>query len=321
MKSRDETKLPHRTAYIRYADDWIVMGTGSRKRAEIKKEEIKQFLKNELKLKLSEEKTKITDLRKENIKFLGFEAFYIKGKKRIKGTYGRRRRTTGQRITIGIDMRKVLERLKNKGFLNADGTGKAKNPWTVKSDYEIIENFNWLTQGIIGYYAQGVKRNRGIDRIRLILDVSCKKTIAKKHKISSLQVMKKYGDPLIATIHKDQNKKVMVQMGREESKKYYEKLREQKRGTETEPIMKSYVNWRTALKLKGHCVICGSEENVEMHHLKKIRDIKPEGFKKVMISLNRKQVSVCRACHKSIHRGEYDGKKLAEFHDPKLAAI
>jgi hypothetical protein len=36
------------------------------------------------------------------------------------------------------------------------GWGRARNPWTVKGDYEIVENCNWLIREIIGYYA-GIK--------------------------------------------------------------------------------------------------------------------------------------------------------------------
>jgi len=45
----------------RYADDWVAVWNGSRDRAEIKAE-IKAFLANVLKLKLSEEKTLITHI-------------------------------------------------------------------------------------------------------------------------------------------------------------------------------------------------------------------------------------------------------------------
>jgi len=45
-----------------YADDWVAVWNGSRDRAEEIKAEIKAFLANVLKLKLSEEKTLITHI-------------------------------------------------------------------------------------------------------------------------------------------------------------------------------------------------------------------------------------------------------------------
>jgi RNA-directed DNA polymerase len=56
---------------VRYADDFVVLCNGTRGQAEELKQELKIFLKEELCLTLSEEKTKITHLNK-GCKFLGF---------------------------------------------------------------------------------------------------------------------------------------------------------------------------------------------------------------------------------------------------------
>ena len=57
--------------YHRYADDWVALWNGSRERAEEIKEEIKIFLADELKLRLSEEKTLITHID-DGFDFLGY---------------------------------------------------------------------------------------------------------------------------------------------------------------------------------------------------------------------------------------------------------
>jgi len=57
--------------YHRYADDWVALWNGSRARAEEIKEEIKIFLADELKLRLSEEKTLITHID-DGFDFLGY---------------------------------------------------------------------------------------------------------------------------------------------------------------------------------------------------------------------------------------------------------
>ncbi len=62
----------------RYADDWVAAWNGSRDRAEQIKAEIKAFLANELKLRLSEEKTLITHID-DGFEFLGY---HIQGDKR-----------------------------------------------------------------------------------------------------------------------------------------------------------------------------------------------------------------------------------------------
>ncbi|MCU5668782.1 reverse transcriptase domain-containing protein [Bacillus cereus] len=59
--------------YVRYADDWLIGLSGSKQDAEEVKEKIKGFLKTELNLKLSPEKTLITHAREEKARFLGYD--------------------------------------------------------------------------------------------------------------------------------------------------------------------------------------------------------------------------------------------------------
>lgn len=58
--------------YVRYADDWVIL-TDSKESAEKLKYKAQEYLKNTLKLELSQEKTLITNTRKKPIKFLGVE--------------------------------------------------------------------------------------------------------------------------------------------------------------------------------------------------------------------------------------------------------
>lgn len=58
--------------YIRYADDWVIL-TDSRESAERLKYKAKRYLKDSLKLELSDEKTLITNVTSHPIKFLGVE--------------------------------------------------------------------------------------------------------------------------------------------------------------------------------------------------------------------------------------------------------
>lgn len=58
--------------YVRYADDWVIL-TDNQEDAEKLKYKAKRYLKETLKLELSEEKTLITNVRIKPIKFLGVE--------------------------------------------------------------------------------------------------------------------------------------------------------------------------------------------------------------------------------------------------------
>lgn len=67
--------------FTRYADDWCVFITRCRKKDVVTlKEEISRFLKHEINLQLSVEKTKVTHVR-DGFDFLGFNLSYGKGQK------------------------------------------------------------------------------------------------------------------------------------------------------------------------------------------------------------------------------------------------
>lgn len=64
--------------------------------------------------------------------------------------------------------------------------------------------------------------------------------------------------------------------------------------------------------LAEKCELCGSKMNVEVHHIRKLADLREKGrnekprWVKKMIQRRRKTLIVCANCHENIHRG--DGK-------------
>jgi hypothetical protein len=84
---------------------------------------------------------------------------------------------------------------------------------------------------------------------------------------------------------------------------------------------------RTSYKFTKYCCICGtspSKKNpIEAHHVNAITKSGTEitGFTEIMKTLNKKQITICKHCHQSIHKGNYNGIKLSEFYDPILAEI
>src|SRR5205085_12674798 len=62
-----------RLRYLRYADDFLLGFVGPRSEAEEIKRQLGEFLRNQLKLELSEAKTLITHGRTQAARFLGYE--------------------------------------------------------------------------------------------------------------------------------------------------------------------------------------------------------------------------------------------------------
>ena len=73
---------------VRYADDFVVLVDGTREQAEAEKLALAQFLKTELRMELSMEKTSITDV-KEGFDFLGYRV--VQAKARRPDRHGRKR--------------------------------------------------------------------------------------------------------------------------------------------------------------------------------------------------------------------------------------
>ena len=122
---------------VRYADDFVVI-TDSREHAESWRNRIQSFLRTEMKLTLSPEKTLITDVRKKHIHFLGYEYKVVKGK----GARGYITRTRPDR-----------DRLQRK----VDATAQEiKDIPHNKSKEEVINEINRLNskiRGIVNYYS------------------------------------------------------------------------------------------------------------------------------------------------------------------------
>jgi RNA-directed DNA polymerase len=85
-KTKERRRQEHKgnCALIRYADDWLLLTNGSKSEAYRLRDEIQQFLKQELKLELSVEKSRVTHVN-NGFDFLGFHSRrYVKGNDRPK---------------------------------------------------------------------------------------------------------------------------------------------------------------------------------------------------------------------------------------------
>src|ERR1700761_4397656 len=71
MDSKDPNY--RRLRYVRYADDFLLGFAGPKREAEEIKERLRLFLRDELKLSLSPEKTLITHARTQKARFLGYD--------------------------------------------------------------------------------------------------------------------------------------------------------------------------------------------------------------------------------------------------------
>nr|WP_198508108.1 group II intron reverse transcriptase/maturase [Bacillus sp. FJAT-42315] len=130
-------RLKLKTAYlVRYADDWVVL-TNTKENAEKLVYRYEKYLREELKLQLSLEKTKITDIRTTPISFLGYKYKLVRGNAE-KG-YITRSKPNEEKLA-----KKVAQLLKDIKLLK-----KCKDIETLISDINII---NSKVRGLVNYY-------------------------------------------------------------------------------------------------------------------------------------------------------------------------
>lgn len=318
------------------------------------KEKISKFLWDNLELELSPEKTKVTNVKEEKVNFLGFSMTLGNKYRILKLGSGKIQRTTGRKLTIGIDTDRLNSRFEQKKFVKNNKPHR-KAAWNTLSDYEIVMRYNSIMRGLVNYYGEWIRDFSQINKYIYFLYYSCLHTICNKHKQSLKKTFIKYGTNEMRTIidikgnrtlkkirvihakRQDKNKEgdiierkgaLLDYQGCKKFKNDVSLKRLKKKGeiiTERDQdFMHVRINWKTVYKLNRYCVICGSEKDVQMHHIRHVRKVGSNaeiGFKRVIDLLNRKQIMVCRCCHWRIHKGKYDGMSLNDFYDPDLATL
>jgi len=324
LDPKDENFI--RIKYVRYADDWLLGIIGSRQIAEEIKEKIGAFLREELKLTLSPEKTKITHAKTEQAEFLGTLISIGRGgcttstQKVTLSTNasGRhfKRRSTGWEVIIKSPIDRLIQRLAEKGFCDTKGNPIARGAYVGLDADQIIRRYSDINRGLQNYY-RPCDNFSALRRVQYVLKYSLAKTLAEKFRKSVAQTFRK-GE--LVTEYR-------APTGEVKQVKFYNNRHWHidREAFNTRPDVDQIpleMRLRTRSKLENPCVICGETEDVEMHHVRHLRRMDErtpkEGFIKIMITLNRKQLPLCEECHNKVHRGEYDGIKLTDLkYDPR----
>jgi len=81
---------------------------------------------------------------------------------------------------------------------------------------------------------------------------------------------------------------------------------------------KSAHNELIARLLADECELCGSRQNIEVHHIRKLADLKVKGQREkpqwvqTMAARRRKTLVVCKDCHVNIHAGRPTRQRVQE---------
>lgn len=273
-------------------------------------------------------------------------------------------KTAGSKVFAIPDRQRLIDRLHMKGYCDKHGFPKEIGFLTNLDDFTIIEKYNAVLSGLCLYYTEFIRNSkRNLSRWVYIIRYSCIKTLAHKHKTTVRQIFEKYvakktkdqkskentiqvrvvnviGEE---TYYKNWtlltlNELISKAMSLQRRKKIYEiyhnlkkKIPIEYEGNGKASITSDnfydklmWINIRTSAAFDLPCCICGSEEDIEMHHIKNVKKNrynlidKEKTWEQTMHIRNRKQIPVCRECHINlIHKGKYGGTKLS-YMNPKV---
>jgi group II intron reverse transcriptase/maturase len=299
-----------RLRYCRYADDFLLGFIGPKEEAEEMKRQLEAFLQEHLKLELSKTKTLITHARTQAAKFLGYHISTFQRNDAHERSYYKRRVLNGK---VELALPKAVIQEQCQRYMK--GNKPIHRP-EMENDsvFTIISYYQGVYRGIVEYYhmAHNVYQ---LNKLKWIMETSLTKTLAAKLKLSVRKVYAKYHATLMVN-HKSY-KGLQVVIERERKKPLvacWGGIPLQRR-MDLPLHDRPYPYWdaRTELVqrlLADTCEMCGSHTDIEVHHIRALKDLKRYGrpekpaWVKTMAARHRKTLVVCRSCHEDIHHGQ-----------------
>ena len=293
--------------YVRYADDFLIAVKGNREDCQWIKSKLAEFIGDTLKMELSEDKTLITHSSK-CARFLGYDVRVRRSGKIKRGGPGHVKMRT---LNGGVELLVPLND-KIRQFVFTKGVAIQKKDGSMfpvhrkylvgLTDLEIVSVYNAELRGICNYYGMASNFCK-LHYLAYLMEYSCLKTLASKHKTSLSKTIDKFNDGTgkwgIPYETKQGNKR-----------RYFANYADCKgKGPATDYISNAAVVYGYAVntlenRLKAKvCELCGTTESdhYEVHHINKLKNLKgKERWEIAMIAKHRKTLVVCRDCHRSI---------------------
>lgn len=295
-----------RLQYNRYADDFLIAVTGSKEDAQDIKEKVRAFLRDSLKLTMSEEKTHITH-SSEKVRYLGYDIKVSRSQdtKRIKKK-GLQRVWYGK-VQLYMPKEKWIAKLHEYGAFKIKKDGDGKEIWKPLhrgylmplDEVAIISKYNSEIRGLYNYYRLAINVSN-LGKFHSIMRGSCLKTLAAKYNSSVMKMYKKYRSE-----KGDFGADYKTKSGIKRCEFYHEGFKRNKNiAPEFVDVMPQFrgrikPNSLAGRLKSGKCEACGaSPVKVYMHHVKRLKDLKADNeFDSLMMKKRRKSLALCPKCY------------------------
>jgi hypothetical protein len=295
-----------RLRYTRYADDHLLGFIGPKVEAEAIKARLARFLREDLKLDLSPDKTLITHGRTAAARFLGYE---------ITVQHADHKTTNGHRSVNGkVALRVPRDVIKAKAAPSMKLGKPERRPDLLNlTDTLIISSYGAQWRGYLQYYllAQDVWR---LNRLQWVMLTSMLKTLAGKHR----STVSKMAGTYQATIDTPHGPRVCFQASVERpgrpplvTRFGGIDLKRQKKAVldDRQPAPVTGQRRGSELLARLHtsrCELYEQRSDVQVHQVSKLTDLVTPGrpqpqSAQLMAGKRRKTLIVCPTCHDRIH--------------------
>jgi group II intron reverse transcriptase/maturase len=293
-----------RLRYTRYADDTLLGFTGPKAEAEQIKARLAAFLRDDLALELSPEKTLITHARTEKAAFLGYQITVKHDDRKVTRGY---RRLNG---TIGLHVPPAVIAANSAPYLHR-GKPTHRPELANHDDHTIVAIFGSRYRGIVQFYLLAGDVFR-LNRLEWVMKTAMLKTLAAKHRSTVTKMANKYKTTIItqhgprrcfeATVERAGRKPLVARFGGIPLRRQKTAVLNDRDPAPSAPRPKELV---TRLRA-GRCELCEQRTKVEIHQVPKLADLTrtgqpPPAWAQIMAERRRKTLIVCAPCHDLIH--------------------
>jgi group II intron reverse transcriptase/maturase len=294
-----------RLRYIRYADDHLLGFAGTRAEAEQIKDRLAAFLRDELKLNLSPEKTLITHARTHKARFLGYDiwtrqadTWHTKGGRSINGS-----------IALGVPSATVDTRCRT--YQRKQGKPLIRNDLIRTSDHNIVAAFGAEYRGYVQYYQMAGNIN-WLNKLRHTMERSMLSTLAAKYRRPPWVMRRRYQTTVATPYGK---RRCFEATRRSPSGAVWTArfggipLRRQKHARLVDGAWSPRRGRQLIARLRtGICELCKADDGITVHHVKRLTDLDrysptaAPAWIEAMRAKRRKTLIVCARCHATIHQ-------------------
>lgn len=306
--------------YVRYVDNWVILVSGSFEETKVIRSKVSHKLKC-LGLTLYTEKNRITSLRRGKCRFLGIDFFirknsanHYKPSSLVKKNNIQIRQRFAPRIILRAPILELLIKLKDKGFIKRSNKGEffpiGKPDCIPLTHPRILNYFNSHIKGILNYFSCVHNRNELWSIVRY-LNYSCALTLARKFKLKSLaKTFKKFGRDL--TFENEIGKKYKIYrptslgiLPMNERFKFNE-------STDIDSLLnQDWFSSPTRSLFDEACAICGTLDNIEIHHIRSIKNVrvKTKTYAQWVGGYYRKSIPLCKKHHNLLDANKPSSEK------------